>query len=155
MRIILATIAWQGGATMKLRLFAVFVVAALLLGLGTLAGACGDNGNDEDAIRATVEELAEVLNERDFDRLAEMVTADFLDVEPTAEALEEALKELEGLHGPYPIIRNLEILAVVVEGDQATAAVERQGEDGGKIPATVRLVKQDGRWLVDALPRSS
>ena len=134
---------------MKPRFFVLLFITAVLFVLGTLAPACGDNGDDEDTIRDKVEELVEVLNDRDFDRLAEIVTADFLDVEPTAEALEEALKALTTFpNPPYPQIRGLQILSVEVDGDEALVVAERSGG----ITANIRLVKQGDRWLVNALP---
>ncbi len=61
---------------MKPRLFVLLFIAGLLV-LGILAIACGDDGggNDEDAIRKTIQEIVTACNAGDSQRYAELRTA--------------------------------------------------------------------------------
>jgi len=129
---------------MKPRLFVMLFVAGLLV-LGTLAAACGDDGDngdgsDEDAIRNVVQEVAAVVNDRDFDRLAELSTANF----ETTTAFQAIMDD------PDFKLENLEILSVTIAGDGATVLTTTT-EDGQTDQETVLLKREDGRWLVDII----
>ncbi len=113
----------------------------LLLALPLLALACGGDGNDEDVVRATIEEFVAAVNDQDYDKLAQLVTANTFDVEPTPEVLKEAL-------GPSITLEDLEIVSVAVDGDKATAEITRT-VDGRTVRAIQSLVKVDGRWRLD------
>jgi hypothetical protein len=110
-----------------------------------VALACG-GGNDEDVVRATIEEFVAAVNDQDYDKLAQLVTANTFDVEPTPEALKEAL-------GPSITIEDLEIVSVAVEGDKASAEITRT-VDGRTVRAIQSLVKVDSRWLLDRVSPS-
>ncbi len=112
-----------------------------LLTVPMLALACGGDGNDEDAVRATIEEFVAAVNDQDYDKLAQLVTANTFDVEPTPEVLKEAL-------GPSITLEDLEIVSVAVDGDKATAEITRT-VDGRTVRAIQSLVKVDGRWRLD------
>ena len=124
---------------MKPRLFVLLSLWALLA-LAFLAIACGDNGNgggsDEDAIRDAVQEVAAAVNDRDFDRLAELSTANF----------ETTTNFRIIMDDPDFRLENLEILSVTVAGDEATVlTTDTAGQQ------TVLLKREDGRWLVDII----
>ncbi len=127
---------------MKPRLFVPLFALAMLLTLGTLAAACGDDGDesDEDAIRNVVQEVAAVVNDRDFDRLAELSTANF----ETTTAFQAIMDD------PDFKLENLEILSVTITGDGATVLTTTT-EDGQTDQETVLLKREDGRWLVDII----
>ena len=127
---------------MRRRLFVPMLVAALLLVLGAIAAACGDDDDgdesDEDAIRNVVQEHVAVFNDRDFDRIAELTTANF---ETTA-----AFRTF--MNDPNFRLENLEITSVMVAGDEATVTVNH----GGSHQSTgdrILLKREDGRWLID------
>ena len=132
---------------MKPRLFVLLFIAGLLVVIGTLAAACGDgDGGDggesnEDAIRDVVQELAAAVNDRDFDRLAELST-DFFE---TTEVFQIIMDD------PDFRLENLEIISVTVTGDEATV-LTTTSEDGQTDQDTVLLKREDGyRWLVDII----
>ena len=81
------------------------------------------------------------MNDQDYDRLAQLVTANTFYVEPTPEALKEAL-------GPSITIEDLEIVSVALDGDKATAEITRT-VDGRTVRAIQSLAKVDGRWRLD------
>ncbi len=130
---------------MKQRLIGLLTIAALLLVLGTLAAACGDDGDDgdetdEDAVRNAVQEVTAAVNDRDFDRLAELSTANF----ETTTAFQIIMDD------PDFRLENLEILSVTIAGDGATVLTTTT-EDGQTDQDTVLLKREDGRWLVDII----
>ncbi len=149
---------------MKPRRFVLLFVAGLLLVLGTIAAACGDDDgdeSDEDAITEVLEEMVTALNDRDFEALAPLITANaLLNTEPTPEALQEAFENAETTRGPYPQIEGFKIISVTVAGDEAIANVSRVGffhqEEAASASETneeiIILVKRDGRWLIDRIP---
>ncbi len=114
----------------------------LLLALPLLALACGDGGNDEDAVRDAIREGVAAFNDRDADKLSQLVTANFFGVEPTAEAIEDVLGEATVK------IENVELLSVTVDDDKATAEITRTLY-GKTIHDTMSLVKVDSRWLLE------
>ena len=131
---------------MKPRLFVLLFIAGLLVVIGTLAAACGDgDGGDggesnEAAIRDVVQELAAAVNDRDFDRLAELST-DFFE---TTEVFQIIMDD------PDFRLENFEIVSVTVTGDMATVLTTTT-EDGQTDQDTVLLVREDGRWLVNVI----
>ena len=131
---------------MKQRLIGLLTIAALLLVLGTLAAACGDDGDDgdetdEDAVRNAVQEVTAAVNDRDFDRLAELSTANF----------ETTTNFRIIVDDPDFRLENLEIISVTVTGDEATV-LTTTSEDGQTDQDTVLLKREDGyRWLVDII----
>ncbi len=128
---------------MKRRLVLYLFIASLLLVLGTIAAACGDDDDgdesDEDAIRNVVQEINAATNDRDFDRIAELSTANF--------EMTSAFRTIEA--DPEFRIENVEILSVMVAGDEATVMLTHggthQSPDTGD---TMLLEREDGRWLV-------
>lgn len=128
---------------MKQRLFVPLFAVAMLLTFGPLAAACGDDGDDsdEDAVRIAVHEVAAAVNDRDFDRLAELSTANF----------ETTTNFRLIMDDPDFRLENLEILSVTVTGDEATV-LTTTSEDGQTDQGTVLLKREDGyRWLVDII----
>ncbi len=130
---------------MKPRLFVLLFIAGLILVLGIIAAACGDEDDggesDEDAIRNVVQEVAAAVNDRDFDRLAESITANF----NTTTAFQIIMDD------PDFRLENFEILSVTVAGDEATVLTTTT-EDGQTDQDTVLLKREDGyRWLVDII----
>ena len=130
---------------MKLRLRFLLPIGVLLLVLGTVAAACGDDDgdeSDEDAIRNVVQEINAATNDRDFDRIAELSTADF---ETTS-----AFRAIEG--DPDFRIEDVAILSVMVADDEATVVLthggSHQSPDTGD---TIFLRREDGRWLIDII----
>ncbi len=122
---------------MKRRLFLFLFIASLLLVLGTIAAACNDDGDDEsdeDAIRNVLQEHVAAVNDRDFDRVGETITANF-----------EAGSRYRAFEAnPNFRLGDLEILSVTVAGDEATAMITHDlGSD------TLLLIREDGRWLID------
>ncbi len=114
---------------MKPRLLVPLFIAALVLALGILAIACGDDGNDEDAIRNTIQEAHTACNTGDFERYRELRTA--------------------GSPGCPPGAPNeVEILSVTVDGDEATAELIVTNNEGETTEYTMVIRKEDGRWLV-------
>ena len=124
---------------MELRLRLLLPIGVLLLVLGTIAAACGDDGDesDEDAIRNVVQEQAAAINDRDFDRLAELTTANW-----------ETLDLQFIIDNPDFRYEILEILSVMVAGDKATVMITHGGTFSGSMD-TWFLEREDGRWLVD------
>ncbi len=142
---------------MNRRLVLFPFIASLLLVLGTIVAACGGDGggdeSDEDAITEVLEEMVSALNDRDFEALAPLITANaFLDTEPIPEALQEALENAEKTLGPFPQIEGFKIMSVTVAGDDAIATFSRIGAAGETVEEAIPLVKQDGSWLIEAIP---
>ena len=129
---------------MKPRLFVPLFALAMLLTLGTLAAACGDDGDesDEDAIRNVVQEQTAAINDRDFDRLAELTTANW--------ETSDLQFIIDNPDFRYEI---LEILSVMVAGDEATVMLTHGGTNQGT--DTFLLKREDGRWLVDRVTTES
>ncbi len=124
---------------MELRLRLLLLTGVLLLVLGTIAAACGDDDgdeSDEDAVRNVVQEQTAAVNDRDFDRLAELTTANW-----------ETLDLQFIIDNPGFRYEILEILSVMVAGDEATVMLTHGGTNQGT--DTFLLKKEDGRWLVD------
>ena len=125
---------------MKPRLFVLLLIAALLLVLGTIATACGDDnggGSDEDAVRDAFEVFTEAQNNfaEGPDRMAEIATGRFLAVWCSEFMVED------------PQISSVSVTEV---GDQKIATVESsRTENGETIEATLTFVKEDDRWLID------
>ncbi len=113
---------------MKPRLFVLLFIAGLLV-LGILAIACGDDGNDEDAIRNTIQESITACNEGDSERYNELRTA-------------------TGSNCPRGAPNTIEVLSVTVDGDEATAELIVTNNEGDTTEYTMTLRKEDGRWLV-------
>ncbi len=115
---------------MKPRPFVFLFVVALLLVLGAIAAACGDDdGSDEDAITEVLEESITACNAGDSERYNELRTANG----PTC---------------PSGAPNDQEVLSVTVDGDEATAEVILTGNEGELKEFTVVLRKEDGRWLL-------
>ena len=116
---------------MKPRLFILLFIAGLLV-LGILAIACGDDdgGNDEDAIRDTIQEALTACNAGDSERFNELQTATGPGCPTT----------------PDP--NEFEVLSVTVDGDEATVEGILTDNAGETYEDTVILRKEDGRWLV-------
>ncbi len=124
---------------MKRRLFLFLFIASLLLVLGTIAAACGDDDeSDEDAIRNVIQELTAASNDRDFDTLAELSTDNFGTAFRTTIMVEPDFR-----------VENLEFLSVMVAGDEATVVITHGGSHQGT--DTALLKREDGRWLVDSI----
>ena len=126
---------------MELRLRLLLLTGVLLLVLGTIVAACGDDDgdeSDEDAVRNVVQEQTAAVNDRDFDRLAELTTANY-DL--------QFIIDNPGFR--YEI---LEILSVMVAGDEATVMLTHGGTNRGT--DTFLLKREDGRWLVDSVTES-
>ena len=129
---------------MELRLRLLLPTGVLLLVLGTIAAACGDDGDesDEDAIRNVVQEQTAAVNDRDFDRLAELTTANW-----------ETGNLQFIIDNPDFRYEILEILSAMVAGDEATVMLTHGGTNQGT--DTFLLKKEDGRWLVDRVTTES
>ncbi len=115
---------------MKPRLFVLLFVAGLLV-LGILAIACGDDGDgdDEDAIRDTLQMVTEACNAEDSERVAELETS----ARPGC---------------PPGGTEDYEVLSVRVEGDQAQVDTTRTRADHGETEKDSLIFrKEDGSWL--------
>ncbi len=111
---------------MKPRLFVLLFVAGLLV-LGILAIACGDDGNDEDAIRDTFQAVTDACNAGDSERVAELETS-----------------ALPGC--PFGGTEEFEIQSVRVEGDQAQVDTIHFHNGQPEIEYLI-FRKEDGSWL--------
>ena len=111
---------------MQPRLFVLLFVAVLLV-LGILAIACvhDGGGNDEDAIRDTLQLVTDACNAGDFERVAELETSARPGCLP------------HGLH---------EFLSVRVEGDQAQVDTTHTHNGEPEIEYLI-FRKEDGSWL--------
>ncbi len=131
---------------MKRRLFLFLFIAALLLVLGAIATACGDDDggeNDEgiasrsylklaeDSIRNTIQEANRACNEGEFARQAEFVAAG-------------------GPGCPAGAPNDVEVLSVTIDGDEATAETIRTDNEGETHEETV-VFRKDGRWLIQSV----
>jgi len=115
----------------------------LMLPFATLAiAACGRGASEEDAVRDAVREAVAAFNNKDFDKLADRLTANFYGFEPTAEALEGLLAD------SATRIEDLQLVSVTVEGQEATAEITRT-QNGEAARETILLVKVGGRWRLD------
>ncbi len=125
---------------MKPRLSVLLFIASLLLVLVTIAAACGDDDeSDEDAIRSVIQEHTAATNDRDFDRLAETSTANFEKGEDFQFVIDN----------PDFRVEILEILSVMVAGDEATAVFTFTLGGTHQSTETFVLKREDGRWLID------
>lgn len=116
---------------MKRRPLASVFIPGLLLVLGVLAIACGDDdgGADEDAIRDTIQEVIAACNEGDSARVGELETINRPGCPPNAP-------------------NDVEVLSVTVDGDEATVETIRSDIYGDRFEEPVVLRKERGRWLV-------
>ena len=118
------------------------LLLAVLTALALALASCGgddDNGggsNDEEQIRAAIEAFA--ANEDPCDLMTDRF------VEQTFESRETCQEESEESEGEDPT--EIEFEDIAIDGDEATANVKADGEDG-----TVSLLKEDDEWRIDNL----
>jgi ABC-type glycerol-3-phosphate transport system substrate-binding protein len=121
------------------------VLTALVLALASCGGDDDDNGggnggaaaSDEDQIRAAVETFAQ--NEGNP---CDVLTDRF--VEELFESREKCQEEAEESKGEDAT--DVEFEDIAIDGDEATAKIKADGEDG-----TVSLMQEDGDWRIDRL----
>ena len=124
-------------------------LAALLCALVALAlAACGGR-DDEGDVRAVLERFGTATAEKDFQTICDRVFAKAL-VEEVRQSVpcELALKNSDLGDAEEP---KLEILSVEVDGKQATAKVRTSAENQETSEDTVRLVREQAGWRVQAL----
>ena len=118
------------------------------LGLAAFAlAACGPFGgeSDQDQAETAVTELIEARNDRDFERVCELLAASQLDKFRQADTTcEEALPSL----ADRGVTTTIRVDEVRVSGERATvdATVNRDGQAGQA--QTILLLKEDGDWKV-------
>jgi hypothetical protein len=124
--------------------FAAVIAGAVLLG----AGGCG-SPSDEERVRATLDTFAQATAKRDWRRICDEVLAHrLLDrLRAAGVSCEVALSTgLQGVREP-----RLEIGAVTVRGDAATARVRTLAANQNESTDTVELVRQGEGWRIAAL----
>jgi hypothetical protein len=124
---------------------AAAIAAAALLGS---AGACG-GPSEEEKVRATLDTFAEATAQRDWRRICDEVLARrLLDrLRAAGVGCEVALSTgLQGVREP-----RLEIGAVTIRGDAATARVRTLAANQNESTDTVELVRQGDEWRIAAL----
>jgi len=117
------------------------VLMALVLALASCGGddngGGGGGGSDEDEITAAIETFA--ANEGNP---CDVMTDRF--VEEAFETREQCQEESEESKGEDPT--EIEFEDIEIDGDQATASIKADGEDGSVI-----LQKEGDGWLIDRL----
>src|SRR5688500_5032624 len=129
------------------RLVALTCVVALT-GCGQAASSASEFEGEERAVADVIEELQSAGERREGDRICKEILATELiedlesgDVACSTE-LEKALREADDT--------SLEVTAVEVDGDSATATVEgREGTE--EVSATFGLVKEREAWRINSL----
>jgi Putative lumazine-binding len=127
------------------RRIAGILVAVLLAGAGAGCGA----PSDEERVRATLDTFAEATAQRDWRRICDEVLARrLLDrLKAAGIGCEVALSTgLQGVRDP-----RLEIGAVTVRGDAASARVRTLAANQNESTDTVELVRQGEEWRIAAL----
>ncbi len=125
-------------------------LAALALVLG-LAG-CGGETTEEDKVRSAMVDFSHAFADADGDKACELMTDEFkvqfasntdTDAKDCASAVKTAAARLD--KPTADSLRNVDVSAVTVSGEQALARVSgAQGSDD-----TQPLRKVSGKWLVD------
>lgn len=124
---------------------AAAVVVVALLGA---AGGCGAP-SDEEKVRETLDTFAQATAQRDWRRICDEVLARrLLDrLRAAGVGCEIALSTgLQGVRDP-----RLEIGAVTIRGDVATARVRTLAANQNESTDTVELVRQGDEWRIAAL----
>ncbi|HXK34843.1 MAG TPA: hypothetical protein VNM91_12615 [Dehalococcoidia bacterium] len=133
-----------------MRKFILGAVALIVAISAAMSAACGDddNGDEEQAVRATLESAAAAFNNKDVDRFLSHVTDMMITNALGFSSREEARQGLAEFIGDPPItftsFANYEF-----EGDAATVEV---GEIEGIVRGQTRfeLVKVDGAWRINS-----
>ncbi len=98
-------------------------------------------------IAATVDRLERAVAERDFATICEQLfTAGAKRRAGGDECARQLGSATEGLKRP-----SIEIEAIDVEGERATVKVRTDAQGQARVPDTLQLRRQGGRWLVEAL----
>lgn len=119
---------------------------ALLLG-GTLLVACGDGDDERDEVRRTVQDFVTALDERDEDRLYDLLPNE-AQQQVSKEEIAADFPALEGLRFRLQRINDEDItLNDARDQAQVDATVTVQADDVEQdIPTAFLLRKEDGRW---------
>ncbi|HEY8490259.1 MAG TPA: hypothetical protein VIO14_04625 [Dehalococcoidia bacterium] len=123
------------------------LLTALLLG-GALLAACGDGGGDErDEVRRTVQDFVSALDERDEDRLYELLPNESQQ-QVSKEEIAADFPTLEGIRFRLQRINDEDItLNDARDQAQVNATVTVEVDDVEQdIPTAFLLRKEDGRW---------
>jgi hypothetical protein len=125
------------------------LACALVLAAGVAAGCGGDGGGgDSGSAQSAAAAYVEASNERDFDRVCEVLSDGFKEALHITSDCPRSLEELSsGGEGPP----ELKLLGVQESGDQATANAEATGESGQAVQVQVTLQREGGDWRVTSL----
>ena len=125
-------------------------VAAFLAPVGCSIGADSEprqvSGVPKE-VAATVDRLERAIADRDFAEVCDrLFTSAARKRAGGSECAEQVSAAAEGVRRPVIVIRGIE-----VTGDRATVKVATTAEGQARLIDTLRLRREDGRWLVDAL----
>jgi hypothetical protein len=124
----------------------VVIIAVLVAALGPAACGGDDGGNDEDAVRETVNRFIDATNDERFRTICSLLA------ESEARSIESqgggpCAQVLEGLPRSTADVR-LRIDEVRISDDRAAVDATAITEDGTRQPQTLRLVEEDGDWKI-------
>lgn len=138
-RVVLAT----GVAALAIAGIVLLLAFVVVTDRGDPVGAC----QIEPAVCETVRDFVTAQNERDLERMLDLLTEDglvnFLGL-ASAEELEQRLQSLTQADH----IESVEINRVSLDGDSAMV-VARLTQRDDKFPAVYRLIRSDGDWFID------
>jgi hypothetical protein len=113
-------------------------------------------GGDEEAkpasgvpaqIASTVDRLERAVATRDYPTICgQLFTAQARQRAGGAECVRQLRSATEGVKDP-----SIEIRAIDVKGDRATVEVRTRAEGQARVSDELRMRREGGRWLVDAL----
>jgi hypothetical protein len=125
-------------------------MAAMLAPMG-----CSVGGDDEPepasgapkAIAATVDRLERAIAGEDFATVCnELFTARARERAGGDECVAQVRSAAEGVRRP-----SIELSGIQIEGERATVAVLTTAEGQARVRDELRLRREDGRWLIEAL----
>jgi hypothetical protein len=120
---------------------------ALVLTLAAPLTACGED--DEQDVRDTLDAFAEATAKKDYQRLCD----ELFSVRLVQEVRQTVPCEVALRNSSLDDARNpkLKVGSVRVQGNQATAEVSTSAANQPASKDTVRLVKENGEWRIQAL----
>jgi hypothetical protein len=99
------------------------------------------------AIAATVDRLERAVAQREFATICDQLfTTRARERAGGDECARQLRSAAEGVESP-----SIEIEAIDVQGDAATVRVQTEAEGQARVPDSLRLRREGGRWLVEAL----
>jgi hypothetical protein len=123
------------------------IACALALALTVLVAACGRS--PERDVRNTLNAFGDAIAKKQYQRLcddlfSEKLVAQVRETLPCEVALQRS--EIQSLRDP-----KLEIKSITVKGDTASAVVATSAANQRPSEDTVKLVKEDDEWRIQAL----